>query len=195
MNTRFIPLILMFALAGCNAAPEPAQAPPLAGARIGGPFTLTNQDGAQVTDKDFVGRYRIVYVGYTFCPDVCPVDVQAIGAGLKTFETAAPALGAKIVPIFVSVDPARDKPAELKQFVAAFHPRMVGLTGTKEQIDAATKAYGIYYAIDPPAPGGGYLVQHSRQAYLMAPDGSPMALLPAEQGPQAVADELKRWVK
>lgn len=195
MNRRLPALALLLALAGCGGGTESAAPPPLAGARIGGPFILTDQDGRRVGDKDFAGRYRIVYFGYTFCPDVCPIDVQAIGAGLKAFEEISPVLGKKVVPIFVTVDPTRDTPPVLKQFVSAFHPRMVGLTGSKAEIDAAAKAYGIYYKLEPPAPGGGYLVQHSRQAYLMGPDGAPIALLPADKGPAAVTDELKRWVK
>ena len=191
MNLR-LSLLPLLTLAACQAAPSP---PPLDGAKIGGPFTLVDQNGQTRTDKDFVGKYRIVYFGYSFCPDVCPVDVAAIGGGVKALEAADPARGAKILLVFVSVDPARDTPPVLKQFVSAFHPRMIGLTGTKAEIDAAAKAYGIYYALEKPGPGGGYLVQHSRQAYLMGPDGQPIALLPAEQGPQAVAEELKRWVK
>jgi len=199
MNRRLPALALLLApivaLAACGGASAPDQPPPLAGARIGGAFALTDQDGRRVTDRDLAGRYRIMYFGYTYCPDVCPVDVQAIGAGLAAFEKAAPARGSKVVPVFVSVDPGRDTAPVLKQFVNAFHPRMIGLTGTRAEIDAVTKAYGIFYKIDPPGPGGGYLVSHSRQAYLMAPDGTPVALLPADQGPQAVTAELERWVK
>lgn len=197
MNRRFAALSLMLLLASCGGTPAtPKAEPPLAGAKIGGPLgSLTDQDGHRFNDASLSGRYRIVYFGYTFCPDVCPVDVAAIGGGLKTFEKAQPALGAKVVPIFISVDPGRDTPGVLKQFVSAFHPRLVGLTGPKAAIDAVTKAYAIYYQIEAPGPGGGYLVQHSRQAYLMSPDGAPIALLPADKGPEQVAVELARWVK
>lgn len=188
-----LPLALLLAACGSNAS-EPAATPPLQGARIGGPFTLTTGDGRTVTDRDFAGKYRIVYFGYTFCPDVCPVDVQIIGAGLKAFETQDAARAAKVVPIFITVDPERDTPPVVKQFAAAFHPRMVGLSGTPEQIAAVAKGYGAYFAKKPPAPGGGYMVDHSRQAYLMGPEGLPVALLPTEQGADAVAKELSRWV-
>jgi protein SCO1/2 len=180
------------ALAACSPAPVAPARPPLEGARIGGPFALTDQNGRAVTDRDFAGKYRIMYFGYTFCPDVCPTDVQAIGAALKLLD---PALAARIVPIFVTVDPTRDTPAVLKAFVSAFDPRMVGLTGTPQQIEAVKKAFAIFSAKGDDAPGGGYLVNHSRQTYLMAPDGKPIALLPQEQGPQAVADEIRRWVR
>ncbi|MEG3163721.1 SCO family protein [Sphingomonas sp. PB2P19] len=183
------------ALAACSPAPVAPARPPLEGARIGGPFTLTDQTGRTVTQRDFAGKYRIMYFGYTFCPDVCPTDVQAIGAALKSLEASDPAIAAEIVPIFVTVDPVRDTPAVLKSFVSAFHPRMVGLTGTSQQIDAVKKAYAIFAEKGAASPGGGYLVNHSRQAYLMDPDGKPIALLPQDQGPQAVADELRRWVR
>lgn len=194
MNSRAAYLAVALALSACGGQP-PAAKPPLAGARIGGPFALTDQNGKPFTDRDLAGKYRIVYFGYTFCPDVCPIDVQAIGGGLRRFEGEAPALGAKIVPVFVSVDPARDTPAVLKQFVSAFHPRMIGATGSTAAIDAMTKSYGVFYSLEKPGPGGGYLVEHSRQAYLMDPDGAPIALLPADRGPDKVADELARWVK
>ncbi|URW75261.1 SCO family protein [Sphingomonas donggukensis] len=193
---RYFPVAAAILLGACNpAATTPAQDPPLAGARIGGAFSLTDQDGRAVTDRDFAGKYRIMYFGYTFCPDVCPVDVQLIGAGLKAFEARDAAAGAKVVPVFVTVDPERDTPAVVKQFVAAFHPRMVGVTGSVPAIAAVAKAYGIYFAKQAPAPGGGYMVDHSRQAYLMGPDGAPIALLPVEKGADAIADELHRWVR
>lgn len=183
-------------LAACNpSAPAQQQEPPLSGARIGGPFSLTDQNGRTVTDRSFAGKYRIVYFGYTFCPDVCPVDVQTIGAGLKAFEARDAAKGAGVVPIFITVDPERDTPAVVREFVGNFHPRMVGLTGSPEAIAATAKAYGIYFARQKPGPGGGYIMDHSRQAYLMDRDGKPLALLPVEQGAEKVADELQRWVR
>lgn len=185
-------LAAMLALAGCRATPDPAAKPPLAGARIGGPFALVDQDGRTVTDRAFAGRYRIMYFGYTFCPDVCPTDAQAIGAAMKLLDASDPALSGRIVPLFVTVDPARDTPAVLKRFVAAFYPRMVGLTGSPDAIARTAKEYAVWYAKGASTPGG-YLVNHTRQTYLMSPDGKPLALLPTDQGPRAVADEIKRW--
>jgi len=182
-------------LAACSGPASAPATPPLQGAKLGGPFALTDQDGHQVTDRSFAGKYRIMYFGYTFCPDVCPVDVQNIGAGLRLLEASDPAVAAKIVPVFVSVDPARDTPAVLKAFVRAFHPRMVGLTGSATAIDAVAKEYAIYYRKGETTPGGGYMVDHSRVTYLMDPDGKPLALLPQEQTPQAIATEIKRWVR
>ena len=193
MTLRFL-LIPALALSACTASAPPAK-PPLEGARIGGAFTLTDENGKTITEQAFAGKYRIMYFGYTFCPDVCPTDVQAIGAAVKKLEASDPALAAKIVPVFVTVDPARDTPAVLKQFVSAFHPRMVGLTGTDAQIAKIKTEYAVYSSKGDASPGGGYLVNHSRQAYLMDPDGKPLALLPQEQGPDAVVTEIKRWAR
>ena len=179
----------------CSRAPEATQSPPLAGAKIGGPFTLTDQNGRTVTDARFAGQYRVMYFGYTFCPDVCPTDMQTLGAGLRAFEAKDAARAAKVVPVFVTVDPERDTPAVLKPFVAAFHPRMVGLTGNPQAIAAVAKEYAVFYEKQPPSPGGGYMVQHSRVAYLMDPAGKPVALIPVDKTPDDVAGELARWVK
>ncbi|MCP3734074.1 SCO family protein [Sphingomonas sp. RP10(2022)] len=189
---RFAP-IAAIALAACH--PAATEAPPLAGARIGGPFTLTNQDGRTVTDRDFAGQYRIMYFGYTYCPDVCPTDAAAIGKALAQIDRSDPELGRRIVPIFVTVDPERDTPAVLKAFVANFHPRMVGLTGTPAQIAAVSKAFAVFAGKGEAQPGGGYLMNHSRTTYLMDPDGKPLALLPSDKDAQAVAAEIGRWAK
>ena len=189
---RLAPLAAVAALAACQATPE---TPPLAGAKIGGPFTLVNQDGRTVTDRDFAGKYRIMYFGYTFCPDVCPTDAATIGRAVAEIDADDADLARRIVPVFVTVDPDRDTPKVLKSFTAAFHPRMIGLTGTPVQIAAVSKAYGVFAGKGEMQPGGGYLVNHSRTTYLMDPDGKPLALLPTEQGPHAVATEIKRWAK
>lgn len=194
MNRIVTALGALMLLVSCNQAP--ASAPPLEGAAIGGPFTLVDQNGSTVRETDFAGKYRIVYFGYTFCPDVCPIDVQNIAAGLKKFEAKDPARGRNIVPIFVTVDPDRDTPAVLRQFVGAFHPRLVGLTGSPEAIASAARAYAVYYRKQPqPAGATGYLVDHARTAYLMSPEGKPIALLPADETADAVAAELERWVR
>ena len=179
----------------CSGPAAPPATPPLEGARIGGPFALTDHNGAAVTERNFAGKYRIMYFGYTFCPDVCPVDVQNIGAGLHVFEQQDATLAAQIVPVFVSIDPARDTPAVLKQFVGNFHPRMVGLTGSPAAIAAIAKEYAVYYKKGETQPGGGYMMDHSRVAYLMDPEGKPLALLSQDGTPQKIAAELKRWVR
>ena len=183
---------------GCSpmsdSSVSPPAVPPLAGANIGGPVALTDQDGAPFGERNLSGRYRIMYFGYTFCPDVCPVDVQNLAAGLKAFERQDAAAAARVVPVFVSIDPARDTPRVLKEFTGNFHPRMIGLTGTPEQIAAVAKDYAVYYRKGGTMPNGGYLMDHSRVAYLMGPKGEPIALLPHDGAPQAIAAELARWV-
>lgn len=187
-------LLLPLSTVGCGGSAAPTTAP-LDGVKIGGPFRLIDQDGKTRTDRDFAGRYRIMYFGYTFCPDVCPTDLQTIGAGLRLFEADDAKRAGTVVPIFVSVDPKRDTPAVLKPYVAAFHPRMLGLTGTPEALASVTKAYGVTVELEKPNAEGGYLVSHSRFAVLMDPAGKPVVLLPADKTPRAVADELERWVK
>jgi protein SCO1/2 len=186
---RFFAVFL--ALAGCSSAPPPS--PPLAGAAIGGPFALVDQDGRRVTDDAFAGAYRIMYFGYTSCPDVCPADLQTLGAAMRLLDKSDPARSRRIVPMFVTVDPARDTPAVLKPFVAAFYPRMIGLTGSADAIARVAREYRVFYQAEPADASGNYVVQHSDQAILFGPDGKPIAILPLADGPQAVADMLEKW--
>lgn len=186
-------LLAVLLLASCSSGG--GDSPPLQGARIGGPFTLTDQNGRRVSDTDFAGKYRLVYFGFTFCPDVCPVDLQTVGLGLRQLERSDPATAAKVQPIFISVDPERDTPAALKPYVAAFHPRLIGLTGTPDQIAKVAKSFAIYYVKEEKPGAEGYLVNHSRMVLLFGPKGEPIAIVPHDQGPETMAAELKRWVK
>ena len=167
--------------------------PPLAGAAIGGPFELVDSKGETVRWSDFDGQYRIVYFGYAYCPDVCPLDVQRMMKGYAAFKQAEPELAAQVQPIFVTIDPARDTPAVVGEFTRAFSDDLVGLTGTAEQVEAAAKAFSVYYAKGQGA-GENYLMDHSRAAYLMGRKGEPIALLPVEDSAEAVAGELEKWV-
>lgn len=187
-------LMLPLSLAACGGT-APRQEAPLEGAKIGGPFTLTDQDGKTVKDSDFAGKFRIVYFGYSYCPDVCPVDLQKIAAGFAKFEKDQPERAKNIQPIFITIDPQRDTPAVLKQYVSAFHPRLIGLTGTPAQIKAVADAYLVMYKAQKPAgvDPKAYLVDHSRQAYLMGKQGEPIALLPYDEDPQAIAAEIDKW--
>ena len=168
--------------------------PPLEGAAIGGPFTLVDEDGRTVTDRSFAGKWRLIYFGYTFCPDVCPNDMQALAQGFRAFEAAEPARAAKLQPIFVTIDPARDTPAVGKTFTDAFHPRFLGLTGAPAQVDAALKAYRVY-ATRRPGNGDAYLMDHSAIAYLMDADGRPVSFLTQGVKPADVTAELSKWVR
>ena len=185
-------LLVALALAGCSGGRGD---PPLEGAAIGGPFALTDQNGRPATDRDFAGRYRIMYFGFTHCPDVCPTDLAVIGQALRRFEKSDPERAAKVTPIFVSVDPERDTPAVIKDYVAAFHPRLIGLTGTPAQLADMARRYGAYYGKEAPSAGEGYNVNHSRLAELIGPKGEPIALLSYDKGAEAVAAELDRWVE
>lgn len=178
-------------LAGCN---QPAETPPLAGSAIGGPFTLVDKSGRSVQWGDFAGKWRIVYFGYTFCPDACPMDVGVFMRGYSGFAKDHPDLAAQVQPIFITIDPARDTPARVGEFAAAFGPKLLGLTGTPAQVDGAAKAFVAYYARGKDLPGG-YLMDHSRVTYLMDRDGQPVAMLPVDKGPAAVTAELAKWVK
>ena len=140
-------------------------------ALVGGPFQLVNQLGETVTEATYKGRYTLVYFGYTFCPDVCPEGLQTIGSALDIFEEKGGKLD-RIVPIFVTVDPERDTPEIMKEYVSNFHPSLQGLSGTVAQMSDAAKAYRIYWAkVKDPDSSAEYLMDHTSLTYLMGPDG------------------------
>ena len=193
-------LLVSLLLGACGQAPLPEDSP-VKGAAMGrngprgGHFTLTDQNGRRVSDTDFAGKYRLLYFGFTFCPNVCPVDLRVLGAGLRRFEERDAALGAKVQPIFVSVDPARDTPPVLREFVANFHPRLIGLTGTPEELARVARDYGVTYTREEGATPGTYLMNHSRVVVLYGPQNEPLTIIPYDQGPDGVANELARWVR
>lgn len=191
-----LPLLLLCACG--NAAPDgPGPSPAgadLRGSTIGGPFELVDKGGRTVRWSDFAGKYRVVYFGYAYCPDVCPTDVQRMTQGLRLFARANPAMAKRIQPIFITVDPERDSPAKVGEFAAAFSPDLIGLTGSVEQVEAAKKAFKVFSAKGEAQPGGGYLVNHSNLAYLFDPEGRPLGTLPTDKGPEAVAAELESWL-
>ena len=196
MSFKSASLPALLFLAACSSeSPMPEERPPLEGATLGGDFTLLGEDGEEVSWSNFDGQYRTIYFGYAYCPDVCPTDNQRAMAGLKRFEEENPEAGAKIQPLFVSVDPERDTPEVLTEFTDAFHPRLIGMTGTKEQLDAAAAAFAVFYGRGEDSPGGGYLMEHSNITYLFGPEGEPLATLPTDEGPEAVAAELAKWVR
>lgn len=138
-------------------------------AMIGGPFELTDHTGKRVSDRDYRGKYMLVFFGFTLCPDVCPTGLQVIAAALDKLGPKAETL----TPIFISLDPARDTPAQLASYVQSFHPRLIGLTGTQAEIDAVAKAYRVYSKrVDDPKSTAGYTIDHSTFVYVMGPDGS-----------------------
>jgi protein SCO1/2 len=204
-KTSLFALSALLLLSACDSGPAqlPLSDAPLAGATIGGDFLLTDQNGQKRSFKEFDGKYRIVYFGYTYCPDICTPDMQNLMTGLKSFEKKYPDLAAKIQPIFITIDPARDTSAVLKQFVSAFHPRAIGLTGTESEIADAAKKFAIYSSkVDGSSPEN-YLISHIQTPYLMGPKGEPLAIMPAdvpntaanEGAPALVEAELAKWVR
>jgi len=187
-------LCLGLAACGPAASPKPEEAP-LFGASIGGPFELVDTAGKAVRWADFRGKYAIVYFGYAYCPDVCPTDVQRMSRGLADFEKAYPDRGASIQPVFITIDPERDTQAVVAEFIGNFHPRLIGLTGTPTQVKSAADAFRVFYSKGETPDSGNYLMDHSNITYLFGPDGKPIATLPTDLGPEAVAAELEKWVR
>jgi cytochrome oxidase Cu insertion factor (SCO1/SenC/PrrC family) len=136
-------------------------------ALVGGPFSLTDHTGKRVTEKDFAGGYMLVFFGYTFCPDFCPTELQVMTAALDQMGEA----GKVIQPVFISIDPARDTPQVLADYVPNFGPRLVGLTGTPDEIAAVAKAYRVFYGKASKGDAVDYLMDHTTMIYLMGPDG------------------------
>lgn len=177
-----------FYLAGMNATTSQS----VGKASIGGPFQLTDHTGKTVTDKDYRGKYMLIYFGYTFCPDVCPTSLGIMGDALDMLN---PKQLDQIVPIFVSVDPDRDTPEVLADYVPNFHDKIIGMTGTHEQVKAAARAYKAFYAkVNEDDPDGNYLMDHSSITYLMGPDGQYAKIFshatPAEQIVKGLAEFL-----
>ena len=137
-------------------------------ALVGGPFSLTSHTGKRVTDRDFAGKYMLIYFGFTYCPDVCPSGLQVMAAAIDKLGADAQ----KIVPILITVDPERDTPEQLAKYVTQFHPRLIGLTGTAEEIRQVAKAYRVYYnKVKDEKSSAGYTVDHSALFLLMDGDG------------------------
>ncbi len=156
---------------------------------IGGPFTLEDGGGHTVTERDLRGHFALIYFGYTFCPDVCPTTLNDMAAALDKLGADA----AKVQPVFISIDPQRDTPKLVHDYVAAFSPRLIGLTGTPEQVAAVARAYRVYYAQHRTGPGPlDYTMDHSSLLYLMGPDGAFVAPIRADEPPEAMAADIKR---
>lgn len=159
----------------------------VAPASIGGPFTLTAHDGRIVSDTDFQGRYRLVFFGYTFCPDICPTELQTIAQAMDMMGDS----GADVQPLFITIDPARDTATVLAEYVALFHPSIIGLTGTEAQIAAVAKEYRVYYARSQGEPDPTqYLMDHSTFSYLMAPDGSFVTVFAKGTTPEQMVEAI-----
>ncbi|WP_299877210.1 SCO family protein [uncultured Sulfitobacter sp.] len=156
---------------------------------LGGPFELVNGAGETVTDKDVITEPTLIYFGYTYCPDVCPLDVDRNAAAVEIMEER----GQSVTPVFISIDPKRDTPDVVGEFAEVMHPRMIGLTGTPEQVKAASQAYRTYYKAHPDVDGE-YLVDHSTFSYLVMPDEGFVEYFRREVPPQELADKIGCFV-
>ncbi len=155
-------------------------------ALIGGPFTLTDQHGERVTDQDFAGRYMLIYFGYTYCPDVCPMSLTNMAAALDLLPEEQ---ADQIVPIFITVDPKRDTVEQMAAYAPLFHPRLAALTGSEDEVRQAARTYRVYFHV-PDEDGDAYTVDHSTFIYLMGPDGRYRTHFGIDASPEEMAKAL-----
>ena len=174
----------VLALAGCGRAPASNAA--AATSAIGGPFTLVDQSGRVVTDRDFKGRPSVFYFGFTYCPEACPTTLAAMTGWIKTLGPEADRLNFA----FVSIDPERDTPAQIARYLSAFDPRIRGLTGTTAQVAQVAGAYRVFYR-KVPLDGGGYTMDHSTVVYLMRADGQSDSVIGYQEPPDQAVAQLR----
>ena len=170
----------MYQLSATRAATPPVT--------VGGSFALTASDGTAVTDQTYRGKWLLVYFGYTSCPDTCPMTLNEIATALEKLGTDA----AKMQPLFITVDPQRDTRKVLEQYTQSFDPRIVGLTGSSQQIDAVTQEYGAYAVRHKTGPGAeDYVLDHSTYLYVMDPGGKFVRAFDADTSGDRIADALR----
>jgi cytochrome oxidase Cu insertion factor (SCO1/SenC/PrrC family) len=157
---------------------------------VGGPFTLIDHTGKPRTNEDFRGKLMVVYFGFTYCPDICPSDLQNIGLAIDQLGPA----GEKVQPLFITIDPERDTAEHLKEYVSLFHPRLIGLTGDAAAIGAAATAFKVYYAKVPNSRGDDYSMDHTAFIYLMGVDGSYLGFFPPGTSPERIAETLRKQI-
>jgi protein SCO1/2 len=158
-------------------------------AQIGGPFELVNSKGETVTDKDVLTKPSLIYFGYTFCPDVCPLDTARNAEAIDILLER----GYDVNPVFISIDPARDTPEVVGDFAANLHERMIGLTGSPEQVKAASQAYKTYYKVHP-SDDDYYLVDHSTFSYLVLPEHGFVEFFRRDMTAEGVADTIACYI-
>lgn len=160
-------------------------------AEIGGPFTLVSETGETVTDADVITEPTLLYFGYTFCPDVCPLDTVRNAEAVAMLEER----GISAQPVMITVDPERDTPEVMDDFTANIHPRMLGLSGTPEQTDAAARAYRVYYRINREGDDPYYLVDHSNFTYLVLPEHGFVEFFRGDLTPSEVAERTACFIE
>lgn len=161
----------------------------VAGGDLGGPFELINKAGETVTDKEVLTEPSLIYFGYTFCPDVCPMDVDRNAQAIEVLEER----GKMVTPVFITIDPARDTPEVVGEFAEVMHPRMIGLTGSDSQVSEASKAYRTYFKAHDPVDGE-YLVDHTTFSYLVMPEVGFVDFFRREVTPDEMADKIGCFV-
>ena len=189
-----VAIILVLAVAGWFAlTPRPAQLSPAmlnaGGADIGGAFELTAHTGERMTSDAVIDRPTLVYFGYTFCPDICPIDTQVMVDAVDQLATR----GIEVRPVFITVDPARDTPKELAYYAEALHPNLLALTGSEDDIRSAADAYKVYYnKVELGDSAAGYLMEHTGYTYLMVPGKGLAAIFRRDFPPELIADDVER---
>lgn len=162
-------------------------------AAIGGPFELVDQDGKKVTQADFVGGWNLIYFGFTYCPDICPQELEKMAKAIDAIEKKAKVT---VRPIFISVDPERDTPEQVRQYVTEFHPRLVGLTGSPHAVQEVARSYRVYY-MKTEEEGNDYLVDHSIIMYLMDPNMGFVKFFgknnDVDQLSEGIMEEIRKW--
>jgi len=162
---------------------------------IGGPFALSDVDGRPVSEADFSGGYLLVYFGYTYCPDVCPTELATMSSALEALEEAGPAQAARLTPLFVTLDPARDSPAALRAYMAHFHPRFRALTGSDEQIAAMAESYRVTYRRVFTENGQDYILDHTAYVFLIGPDGRYVTHFTPQEDAAAMSRRLTELIE
>ncbi|KAK9699150.1 hypothetical protein RND81_08G156000 [Saponaria officinalis] len=167
------------------------QGPSVGQAAIGGPFKLVNHEGKNVTEKDFLGKWTVMYFGFTHCPDICPDELQKLAAAVDKIKEKS---GIEIVPVFISVDPERDTVEQVNDYIKEFHPKLIGLTGDPEEIRKVARAYRVYY-MKTTEEGSDYLVDHSIVMYLMSPKMEFVKFYGKNNDVDALVDGIIKEVK
>lgn len=158
--------------------------------QLGGPFTLTDQTGARVSSDQVFAKPALLYFGYTYCPDVCPMDSARNAEATAILEGR----GIEVTPVFISVDPKRDTPEVLSAFVGAMHERMIGLTGTPEEIDAVSKSWRNFYRLNDQDDPENYLVDHMTNTYLVMPGAGTVEFFGRDTSPQEMAERTACFI-
>ncbi len=148
------------------------EASSIAGLQVGGPFSLTNQDGEAVTEKNYDGQYKFIYFGFTYCPAICPTELQKMSRVMTALEKKNPQLADKVQPLFITIDPERDTVPVMSEYISLFHPRFEALTGTLPQVDFVKKSYRIFGNKVQEENMNDYTMDHSTFLYLMGPDNT-----------------------